>query len=256
VGGFLTPIPTAAPAPIVSLPPSAAPSDSLAPSAAPSASGIASPSAGPSGGSPAASTASVGRPAPPAPRERPAHRPWPVRPRRRRAPAQAPPPAPRASLATGPSRNMRWSPRRGRSAEDPFAAGRAAMVERQLRGRGVTDERVLAAMGAVPRERFVPVEPRSHAYDDAALPIEGGQAISQPYIVAWMTELLQVLPGGIVLEIGTGSGYQAAVLATIGARVRSIERLPELAAAAPERVGGVGLGGLGEGVVGGGRPGG
>ena len=144
---------------------------------------------------------------------------------------------------------MRWSPRRGRSAEDPFAAGRAAMVERQLRGRGVTDERVLAAMGAVPRERFVPVELRSHAYDDAALPIEGGQAISQPYIVAWMTELLQVLPGGIVLEIGTGSGYQAAVLATIGARVRSIERLPELAAAARERLAGLGLGDLVEVIV-------
>lgn len=134
-------------------------------------------------------------------------------------------------------------------AEDPFAADRAAMVERQLRRRGIIDARVLAAMGAVPRERFVPTELRSHAYDDAALPIAGGQAISQPYIVAWMTELLQVLPGGIVLEIGTGSGYQAAVLATIGARVRSIERLPELAAAARERLAGLGLGDLVEVIV-------
>jgi protein-L-isoaspartate(D-aspartate) O-methyltransferase len=115
------------------------------------------------------------------------------------------------------------------------------MVERQLRGRGIVDERVLAAMGAVPREQFVPREWTNRAYDDAALPIEGGQAISQPYIVAWMTELLQVVPGGLVLEIGTGSGYQAAVLATIGARVRSIERLPALAAVARERLAGLGL---------------
>jgi len=98
------------------------------------------------------------------------------------------------------------------------------MVERQLRGRGVADERVLAAMATVPRERFVPAGASDQAYDDAALPIEDGQSISQPYMVAWMTELLDVAPGIDVLEIGTGSGYQAAVLAAMGARVRTIER--------------------------------
>lgn len=116
------------------------------------------------------------------------------------------------------------------------------MVERQLRGRGITDERVLAAMGSVPRERFVPADLVANAYDDAALPIEAGQAISQPYIVAWMTELLDVAAGERVLEIGTGTGYQAAVLAAMGARVRTIERLPALAAAARERLISLGAG--------------
>ena len=115
------------------------------------------------------------------------------------------------------------------------------MVERQLRGRGVADERVLAAMATVPRERFVPAGASDQAYDDAALPIEDGQSISQPYMVAWMTELLDVAPGIDVLEIGTGSGYQAAVLAAMGARVRTIERLPDLAAAARQRFAELGL---------------
>ena len=115
------------------------------------------------------------------------------------------------------------------------------MVERQLRGRGITDERVLAAMGSVPRERFVPPDLVARAYDDDALPIEDGQSISQPYIVAWMTELLDVRPGGRVLEIGTGTGYQAAILAAMGASVRSIERLPALAAAARERLAALGV---------------
>jgi protein-L-isoaspartate(D-aspartate) O-methyltransferase len=115
------------------------------------------------------------------------------------------------------------------------------MVERQLRGRGITDERVLAAMGSVPRERFVPPDLVARAYDDDALPIEDGQSISQPYIVAWMTELLDVRPGGRVLEIGTGTGYQAAVLAAMGASVRSIERLPALAATARERLAALGV---------------
>ncbi len=123
------------------------------------------------------------------------------------------------------------------------------MVERQLRGRGISDERVLAAMGRVPRERFVPPDLVARAYDDDALPIEDGQSISQPYIVAWMTELLGVEPGGRVLEIGTGTGYQAAVLAAMGATVRSIERLPVLAASARERLAELGFGAAVEVVV-------
>jgi protein-L-isoaspartate(D-aspartate) O-methyltransferase len=116
------------------------------------------------------------------------------------------------------------------------APDRAAMVATQLRRRGVADERVLAAMGEVPRELFVDAEARPHAYDDAALPISSGQSISQPYMVARMTELLAVRPGDRVLEIGTGSGYQAAILATLGARVLTIERHPELAELARERL--------------------
>ena len=107
---------------------------------------------------------------------------------------------------------------------DTAARLRAEMVERQLRGRGIRDEAVLAAMAAVPRELFVPSDLSRHAYGDEALPIEVGQAISQPYIVAQMTELLEPRPGMRVLEVGTGSGYQAAVLAAIGCRVITIER--------------------------------
>ena len=98
------------------------------------------------------------------------------------------------------------------------------MVEHQLRDRGVTDERVLAAMGAVPREAFVPEASRRDAYADEALPIEAGQTISQPFMVARMTEHLEVQPGDRILEIGTGSGYQAAILAWLGAHVTSLER--------------------------------
>jgi protein-L-isoaspartate(D-aspartate) O-methyltransferase len=113
---------------------------------------------------------------------------------------------------------------------------RARMVERQLRHRGIADERVLAAMAAVPREAFVAPGQERVAYADEALPIAAGQTISQPYIVARMTELLGVGPGDRVLEIGTGSGYQAAVLAAIGCRVTTIERIPELAASARARL--------------------
>ena len=109
------------------------------------------------------------------------------------------------------------------------------MVSQQLRRRGIADERVLAAMAELPREAFVPGGQES-AYDDRAQPIEAGQTISQPYIVARMTELLEVVPGDWILEVGTGSGYQAAVLATLGARVRSIERWDELAASARGRL--------------------
>jgi protein-L-isoaspartate(D-aspartate) O-methyltransferase len=110
------------------------------------------------------------------------------------------------------------------------------MVEHQLRERGIRDPRVLEAMALVPRELFVPEWRRDAAYADAALPIPGGQTISQPYVVARMTELLDVSPGMRVLEVGTGSGYQAAVLAELGALVTTIERVPELAASARERL--------------------
>lgn len=116
------------------------------------------------------------------------------------------------------------------------------MVEDQLRARGIRDERVLAAMAAVPRDRFVPDDLRSQAYRDDALPIEHGQTISQPWIVARMTELLAPQPGDRILELGTGSGYQAAVLATLGAQVISLERHEDLAEAARERLAALDLG--------------
>ncbi|HEY6834886.1 MAG TPA: protein-L-isoaspartate(D-aspartate) O-methyltransferase [Gaiellaceae bacterium] len=103
------------------------------------------------------------------------------------------------------------------------------MVERQLRARDIVDEDVLGAMARVPRERFVPERQRRRAYDDAALPIGNGQTISQPYMVARICEALGVHPGNAVLDVGTGSGYQAAVLAELGADVVTIERIPELA---------------------------
>src|SRR4051794_40431539 len=119
--------------------------------------------------------------------------------------------------------------------KDP-AKARASMVEHQLRDRGVTDERVLAAMGAVPREAFVPEASRSDAYADGALPIERGQTISQPLMVAKMTERLEVEPDDRILEIGTGSGYQAAILAWLGAEVTSLERQAALIPLARERL--------------------
>jgi protein-L-isoaspartate(D-aspartate) O-methyltransferase len=108
-------------------------------------------------------------------------------------------------------------------------ARRNEMVERQIRQRGVTDPRVLDAMRSVPRERFVPPEIREQAYDDGPLPIGSGQTISQPYIVAYMTEALKVEPSHKVLEVGTGSGYQAAVLSELVREVYTIEIVPELA---------------------------
>ena len=118
------------------------------------------------------------------------------------------------------------------------------MVATQLLARGIRDERVLAALLEVPRDQFVPDWQRGAAYADEALPIPAGQTISQPYMVARMTELLGVGPGDRVLEIGTGSGYQAAVLATLGCRVTTIERHAELAAAARERLVRLGFGEL------------
>jgi protein-L-isoaspartate(D-aspartate) O-methyltransferase len=124
-----------------------------------------------------------------------------------------------------------------------FEAARAAMVNEQLRGRGIMDERVLSAMAVVPRERFVPAESRDLAYADQALSIGAGQTISQPWMVAMMSQLLDPSPDGRVLEIGTGSGYQAAVLAAMGCDVIGIERLPELANPASERIESLGFGG-------------
>jgi protein-L-isoaspartate(D-aspartate) O-methyltransferase len=119
---------------------------------------------------------------------------------------------------------------------DAFAKQRAAMVRTQIEARGIKDAAVLAAMRHVPRHEFVPMSLQPLAYDDHPLPIEAGQTISQPLIVALMTELLQVKPGQRVLEIGTGSGYQAAVLAELGVEVYSIEIVDTLATSARARL--------------------
>jgi protein-L-isoaspartate(D-aspartate) O-methyltransferase len=103
------------------------------------------------------------------------------------------------------------------------------MVETQLRRRGISDERVLAAMARVPRELFVPESLRGWAYDDGALPIGHGQTISQPFVVATICALLALRRDERVLDVGAGSGYQAAVLAELAAEVVTIERIPELA---------------------------
>ena len=118
---------------------------------------------------------------------------------------------------------------------------RERMVAEQLVARGITDARVIAAMTELPRHLFVEEAMASQAYMDKPLPIGEGQTISQPYIVALMTETLQVQPGAKVLEIGTGSGYQAAVLAKLGADVHTVERIPKLCSSARERLLGMGL---------------
>lgn len=112
--------------------------------------------------------------------------------------------------------------------EDQFTALRESMVRSQIEIRGIRDARVLQAMLAVPRHRFVPREAWDMAYADTPLPIGDDQTISQPYIVALMSELLEIEPGDRVLEIGTGSGYQAAVLAAMGAKVFTIEIVEKL----------------------------
>jgi protein-L-isoaspartate(D-aspartate) O-methyltransferase len=117
-----------------------------------------------------------------------------------------------------------------------YAAQRLEMIEKQLRRRGITDAAVLGAMTAVPRHEFVPEELRAHAYDDLPLPIGGGQTISQPYIVAAMTAALHLQTGDRVLEIGTGCGYQAAVLSCLAREVFTIERRPELAFSASAKL--------------------
>ena len=111
----------------------------------------------------------------------------------------------------------------------PFSSERDDMIDKDLRARGIQDSRVLAAMSAVQRHKFVPLEFREQAYADRPLPIGFQQTISQPYIVAYMTELLKLTHDTTVLEIGTGSGYQTAVLAEITRHVYTVEIIPELA---------------------------
>lgn len=127
---------------------------------------------------------------------------------------------------------------------EPLAVERQQMVERQLRARDITDEQVLDAMATVPRHRFVPEEYVQQAHADHPLPIGHGQTISQPYMVALMTQLVAVKPGEKVLEVGTGSGYQAAILAEIGAAVYSVEIIPELASSARQRLDELGYGSI------------
>jgi protein-L-isoaspartate(D-aspartate) O-methyltransferase len=109
-----------------------------------------------------------------------------------------------------------------------FLSERLEMVKTQIQYRGITDQRVLDAMRQVPRHRFVPGEYKDEAYEDHPIPIGKGQTISQPYIVALMTSLLELKGGETVLEIGTGSGYQAAVLACLARKVYTIEFIPDL----------------------------
>lgn len=123
-----------------------------------------------------------------------------------------------------------------------FATRRARMVERQLRGRGIEDERVLEAIGRVPREAFLPARRRHRAYADSALPIAAGQTISQPWVLAAICQGLELRGGERVLEVGTGSGYSAAVLALLAAEVIGIERHEELASGAAAALAGLGIG--------------
>ncbi len=120
--------------------------------------------------------------------------------------------------------------------EEKLKHARERMVKTQLRGRDIIDSRVLAAMGSVPRHRFVPDDLRRQAYADGPVRLEKGQTISQPYIVALMAQLLELEGEETVLEIGTGSGYQAAVLSMLVAKVYSLERIPVLARLAAEKL--------------------
>ncbi len=120
--------------------------------------------------------------------------------------------------------------------EDRLLAAKQRMLDQQLRACGITDERVLAAMERVPREEFVPAPLRGRAYDDRALPIESGQTISQPYTVAFMAQAVRLQGHERVLEIGTGSGYGAAVLSQLAAKVCTIERWPDLFDSATQRL--------------------
>jgi protein-L-isoaspartate(D-aspartate) O-methyltransferase len=119
---------------------------------------------------------------------------------------------------------------------EEFSSQISNMIQTQLRRRGITDAAVLAAMESVPRHEFIPEEFRARAYDDVPLPIGGGQTISQPYIVAAMTAALHLRPGDRGLEIGTGCGYQAAILSRLTGEVFGVERRPELALSASARL--------------------
>ena len=133
------------------------------------------------------------------------------------------------SLPFSPPRDSQAAGRQKEGETTIYARARKQMVQKQIAGRGVRDPRVLQAMLSVPRHRFVPAPMRPMAYNDSPLPIGEGQTISQPYIVAYMTEALQLQETDRVLEIGTGSGYQAAILAQLAARVYSVEIIAELA---------------------------
>lgn len=132
--------------------------------------------------------------------------------------------------------HARTVPASAGTGSDPFAEQRAAMVEKQLRRRGIGDSRVLAAMNAVRREEFVPPDFRHRSYEDEPLPIGEGQTISQPYIVAAMTAALRLLGNERVMEIGTGCGYQAAVLSLLAKEVFTVEARTALASAASARL--------------------
>src|SRR5512140_1468256 len=118
--------------------------------------------------------------------------------------------------------------------EDDFAVERGRMVKDQIAARGIKDARILEVMSKIPRHQFIPAGDLAWAYADGPLPIGQGQTISQPYIVALMTECLQLTGNECVLEVGTGSGYQAAVLAHLTAEVHTVEVIPELAMRAKE----------------------
>jgi protein-L-isoaspartate(D-aspartate) O-methyltransferase len=128
-----------------------------------------------------------------------------------------------------------------KSDAEQYQGLRVAMVENQLKARGISDRRVLEAMRRVPRHIFVPEAQRSRAYEDMPLPVGEGQTISQPYIVAWMTELLRLEGEESVLEIGTGTGYQSALLGLLARKVYSVERIAALADSARERLASLGL---------------
>jgi protein-L-isoaspartate(D-aspartate) O-methyltransferase len=145
------------------------------------------------------------------------------------------PAAPAMAGAVVPPRSAAWQ-----SAVLERAAEREEMVRTQIEARGIEDERVLAALRSVPRHRFVPERVRSSAYTDSPLPIPGEQTISQPYIVAFMTEAAQIVDGERCLEIGTGSGYQTAVLSELCREVYSVEYLPEVAAFGRDNLAGLG----------------
>jgi len=123
---------------------------------------------------------------------------------------------------------------------DDYRCRREAMVDRQIRARGVKDPRVLEAMRTVPRHLFVPEAHRTRSYHDTPLPTAEGQTISQPYIVAWMTEMLRLKGDEVVLEVGAGSGYQAAILCLLARFVYTIERIDTLAESARRRLEGLG----------------
>jgi len=129
----------------------------------------------------------------------------------------------------------------GKQRKDKFDAERQRMLRWDLKGRGINNPRVLSAMAQVPREEFVPNSHRSQAYNDGPLPIGMGQTISQPYIVALMTQELHISKDCEVLEIGTGSGYQTAVLSKLARKVYTIEKLPELSKSAQATLGRLGV---------------